>query len=141
MSVQVSFKQDFNIGRISDKNIRQRVPGYTDVQCFPIYSYLLALNITHVDYFSLDVEGDELDVLMTLPFDKVNIEVREFLGPICSTIDPYINMLVFICPPVHPFYPFPWSSAFNTFFDYSISLTNNTIYKFKKLVVGSKFYL
>lgn len=93
MSVQVSFKQDFNIGRISDKNTRQRIPGYTDVQCFPIYSYLLALNITHVDYFSLDVEGDELDVLMTLPFDKVNIEVRDFVGPVCKTIDPYINCL------------------------------------------------
>lgn len=97
MSVQVSFKQDFNIGRISDKNTRQRIPGYTDVQCFPIYSYLLALNITHVDYFSLDVEGDELDVLMTLPFDKVNIEVRDFVGPVCKTTDPYINLLVFIC--------------------------------------------
>lgn len=127
MSVQVSFKQDFNIGRISDKNTRQRIPGYTDVQCFPIYSYLLALNITHVDYFSLDVEGDELDVLMTLPFDKVNIEVRDF---VCKTIDPYNNLLVFICLSVHPFYPFPWSSAFNTIFDCSIyiSLTITTIY-------------
>lgn len=122
MSVQVSFKQDFNIGRISDKNTRQRIPGYTDVQCFPIYSYLLALNITHVDYFSLDVEGDELDVLMTLPFDKVNIEVRDFVGPVCKTIDPYINLLVFIYLSVHPFYPFPSSSAFNTIFDYSIYL-------------------
>ncbi|XP_046669334.1 uncharacterized protein LOC124360085 isoform X1 [Homalodisca vitripennis] len=70
----VSFKQDFNIGRISDNEIGQQRSGYVDVQCFPIYSYLLALNITHVDYFSLDVEGDELDVLKTLPFDKVDIE-------------------------------------------------------------------
>lgn len=78
MFLQVSFKQDFNIGRISEKKVQEHNSGYTDVQCFPIYSYLLALNITHVDYFSLDVEGDELDVLMTLPFDKVNIEVSEF---------------------------------------------------------------
>lgn len=55
--------------------ITEDLPGYVNAQCFPIYSYLLALNITHVDYFSLDVEGDELDVLQTLPFDKVNIEV------------------------------------------------------------------
>ena len=35
---------------------------------------LLALNQTHVDYFSLDVEGFELDVLKTIPFDKVGVE-------------------------------------------------------------------
>lgn len=55
--------------------IKDDQPGYVKAQCFPIYSYLLALNITHVDYFSLDIEGDELDVLQTIPFDKVNIEV------------------------------------------------------------------
>ncbi|XP_054275984.1 protein Star-like [Macrosteles quadrilineatus] len=70
----VSFKQDFNVGRISDKNIGEERPGYVDVQCFPLYSYLLAMNITHVDYFSLDVEGDELNVLKTIPWDKVDID-------------------------------------------------------------------
>ncbi len=30
---------------------------------------------THVDYLSLDVEGVELDVLQTVPWDKVNITV------------------------------------------------------------------
>ena len=44
-----------------------------DVQCFPLYSYLLALNRTKVDYFSLDVEGSELDVLRTIPFEKLDI--------------------------------------------------------------------
>ena len=29
----------------------------------------------HIDYFSLDVEGLELDVLQTIPFDKVDISV------------------------------------------------------------------
>lgn len=47
-----------------------------DVQCFPLYSYLLALNRTRVDYFSLDVEGSELDVLRTIPFEKLDIRVR-----------------------------------------------------------------
>jgi hypothetical protein len=28
-----------------------------------------------VDYFSLDVEGNELQILKTLPFDKINIRV------------------------------------------------------------------
>ena len=30
---------------------------------------------TQVDYFSLDVEGVELEVLKTIPFDKVDIRV------------------------------------------------------------------
>ena len=28
-----------------------------------------------IDYFSLDVEGSELDILKTIPFDKVDIKV------------------------------------------------------------------
>ena len=45
------------------------------MQCFPVYSLLLALNRTTVDYFSLDVEGSELQVLKTIPFDRVDIKV------------------------------------------------------------------
>ena len=44
-------------------------------QCFTLYSILLALGRTHVDYFSLDVEGPELEILQTIPFDKVKIDV------------------------------------------------------------------
>ena len=42
---------------------------------------LLVLNRTTVDYFSLDVEGPELQVLKIIPFDKVDIKVLtvEFL--------------------------------------------------------------
>jgi hypothetical protein len=43
--------------------------------CFPLYSMLLAINHTHIDYFSLDVEFQDLNVLKTLPFDKVDISV------------------------------------------------------------------
>lgn len=46
-----------------------------EIQCFPLYSILLALNQTTVDFFSLDVEGDELRVLQTIPFDKINIRM------------------------------------------------------------------
>jgi len=45
------------------------------VQCFPLYSLLLALGNPRVDFFSLDIEGLELDVLKTIPFDKVDIRV------------------------------------------------------------------
>ena len=36
---------------------------------------MLALNVSHIDYFSLDVEGQELNVLKTIPFDKIDISV------------------------------------------------------------------
>ncbi len=45
------------------------------VYCFPFYSLMLALNQTRIDYFSLDVEGMELDILKTIPFDKLDIKV------------------------------------------------------------------
>jgi len=46
------------------------------VQCLPLYSILLALNRTTIDLFSLDIEGHELDVIKTIPFDKVDIKVN-----------------------------------------------------------------
>lgn len=36
---------------------------------------MLALNRTTIDFFSLDVEGDELNVLKTIPFDKLTIKM------------------------------------------------------------------
>ncbi|XP_022187984.1 protein Star isoform X2 [Nilaparvata lugens] len=70
----VSFEQNYNIGKISSLRPGSVHKGHTDVQCFPFYTFLLALNIKQVDYFSLDVEGSELDVLRTIPFDKVDIK-------------------------------------------------------------------
>jgi len=43
--------------------------------CIPLYTYLLALGVTTVDYFSLDVEGSDFEVLKTIPFDKVKFLV------------------------------------------------------------------
>ena len=45
------------------------------VQCFPLYSLLLAINTTKIDYLSLDIEGDELYILKTIPFEKVDIKM------------------------------------------------------------------
>jgi Methyltransferase FkbM domain len=39
------------------------------------FSILLALNRTSIDLFSLDIEGGELDVLRTIPWDRVDIKV------------------------------------------------------------------
>jgi hypothetical protein len=48
------------------------------VQCFPLYSILLAVGRTTIDFLSLDIEGGELDVLATIPWHKVNIKVKGF---------------------------------------------------------------
>jgi len=45
------------------------------VQCFPIYSFIVALDVKVVDFMTVDVEGDELKILKTIPFDKVLIKV------------------------------------------------------------------
>jgi len=55
------------------------VAGTLNVQCLPVYSILLAVNRTTVDVFSLDIEGNELDVLQTIPFDKVDIKVYSWI--------------------------------------------------------------
>ena len=43
------------------------------LQCLPLYSILLALDNPTVHHFSLDIEGAELPVLKTVPWDKVDI--------------------------------------------------------------------
>ncbi|KAG8033883.1 hypothetical protein G9C98_008364 [Cotesia typhae] len=85
MIASVSFLMAKNIGRIHEpNNLSNEIQNtndvahngkHIDVQCFPLASYIAALNVTTVDYFSLDVEGNEMDVLRTIPFDKVDIKV------------------------------------------------------------------
>ncbi|KAK3607213.1 hypothetical protein CHS0354_031711 [Potamilus streckersoni] len=47
---------------------------YYEVPCFPLYSIMLAMNRSSIDYFGLDVEGNELLVLQTIPFDDLDIK-------------------------------------------------------------------
>lgn len=60
---------------VKSNNFVKKKSPVVNVQCFPLYTYLLALNTTVIDYFSLDVEGSELNVLKTIPFDKIDIKV------------------------------------------------------------------
>ncbi|KAK2724729.1 uncharacterized protein LOC136032834 [Artemia franciscana] len=48
---------------------------FIEVKCIPIYTALLAANITNIDLFVLDIEGVELEVLKTLPFEKVSVAI------------------------------------------------------------------
>jgi len=45
------------------------------VQCFPLYSVLKAIGNPLINYFSLDIEGPEFQVLKTIPWELVNIDV------------------------------------------------------------------
>ena len=46
----------------------------TRVECFPLPSILLTANVRHIDYFSLDIGGAEIDILRTVPFNDVTID-------------------------------------------------------------------
>ena len=46
------------------------------VLCLPLISILNAIGNPSIDYFSLDIEGAELAVLKTIPWEKVDIKVK-----------------------------------------------------------------
>lgn len=43
--------------------------------CVPLYTILLTIGNPTIDYFSLDIEGAEIGVLNSLPWDKIHIKV------------------------------------------------------------------
>ncbi|XP_046653134.1 protein Star-like [Daphnia pulicaria] len=73
---EVSFDKTEITGKIIGSKVSQSELDngkLANVQCFPLYSILLAHGQNWVDFFSLDVEGHELQVLKTIPWHKVNI--------------------------------------------------------------------
>ena len=77
----VTFRQAFNLGKVVKINSEIKElneDNLANVICFPLFGVLKAINVTKVDYFSLDVEGNEMDVLRTIPFDDVDITVEYF---------------------------------------------------------------
>ena len=67
----------FSIGKVSgwSKSEVEAKAKVTKVTCLPLYTILLAVGNPIVDFFSLDVEGAELEILKTIPWDKVHIKV------------------------------------------------------------------
>ncbi len=57
---QVKFRPFRNMGRIVDDDETTLAGLSATTQCLPLYTILLALNVSTVDYFSLDVEGEGL---------------------------------------------------------------------------------
>ncbi|XP_013412928.1 uncharacterized protein LOC106175455 [Lingula anatina] len=62
-------------GHAIPKGEQHVIEGKSRIQCFPIHSLLAAIGRNHVDYFSLDVEGAELDVLKSFPWEHVTVDV------------------------------------------------------------------
>ena len=55
----------------------QNFTGFGNFVCFPLVTILSAVGMTHVDYFSLDIQGMDFKVLKTFPFDdSFVIDVR-----------------------------------------------------------------
>ena len=64
-------------GKIKGR-VKKGLPIYSAlVKCFPLHVLLDALGIKTVHFFSLDVEGLELQVLKTLPFHRIQFHVIE----------------------------------------------------------------
>ena len=63
------------VGGIKATEYKNRVTGSGMVQCIPLTTYLLALDTYRIDYFSLDVEGAEADVLRQIDFQRFRIDV------------------------------------------------------------------
>ncbi|XP_059484884.1 uncharacterized protein LOC132202164 isoform X2 [Neocloeon triangulifer] len=73
--IMVSFDQNFNTGKIDKlaQNFKDTKIEKPVIFCTPITTLMLALNISKVDYFSLDIEGSEFEVLRTIDFEKFEI--------------------------------------------------------------------
>ena len=77
-AMTVSYRAVGAQGKVLTKRVGAlRIPHVVEVQCFPFGEVLKAIGVTKVDYFSLDVEGRELDVLKTVPFDEIDITVTK----------------------------------------------------------------
>lgn len=77
VSGTASFVPKRGLGKIKNS------PNGIKINVFPFYSMLLALGVTQVDFFSLDIEGSEKSVLNTIPWDKIKFRL------ICMEINKY----------------------------------------------------
>lgn len=70
-------KNTFSLGKIAtekDAKAGKSSAQFFDIHCMPLTAILLAVNMTDIDFFSLDIEGHELDVLRAIDFDQIKIK-------------------------------------------------------------------
>ena len=52
------------------------------VNCYPFNAIMAAVGVTHIDYFSLDIEGPEFEVLQTIDWRRLRIDVLTIESPV-----------------------------------------------------------
>ncbi|XP_023933267.1 protein Star-like [Lingula anatina] len=62
-------------GAINPINKNRPIRGKSRLLCLPIQTLLSTIGRTHVDFFSLDIEGAELEVLRAFPWDKITVDM------------------------------------------------------------------
>lgn len=72
---QVKFNQDYHLAKISNASSGPVNKNQVEVHCFPFYSIYKAISRAEIDLFILDVEGHEMEIMHTIPWEKVNILV------------------------------------------------------------------
>lgn len=56
-----------------DRESGTAIPKIAYIPCFSFFTIMKAMQVYHVDYFSLDVEGGELDILKNIDFNKIDV--------------------------------------------------------------------
>lgn len=79
-----SHLQGVTLEPIFDSFLSKSQESYHSVQCFPLVTYLRALNMTSVDLLVLDMQGVEKDVLRALFTTPLDIIIRVIVVEITS---------------------------------------------------------
>ena len=105
MKVKFEAMESPNLSGVVDENGKSarmvgkfkssKVKTIVDVNCLPLFTLLAALDFPTVDFFSLDVEGAELGILQTIPWNQVNIV---FLSLNKTLAPAYLILFIFTLP-------------------------------------------
>ncbi|XP_059481267.1 uncharacterized protein LOC132200088 isoform X1 [Neocloeon triangulifer] len=75
----VSFHENSLLGKVigpKEKVVKTDTKvKYVDILCLPFNTLLTSLNRTKIDFFSLDVEGREFEILQTIDFKKFEFDI------------------------------------------------------------------
>ncbi|XP_059488980.1 uncharacterized protein LOC132204476 isoform X2 [Neocloeon triangulifer] len=75
----ITFHEDWVLGKVvgtKETDVKSETKsGYVDLLCLPFNTLMTSLNRTKIDFFSLDVEGFEFEILKTIDFKKFEFDL------------------------------------------------------------------